>query len=102
MRGAIVGCGYVSQFHLRAWHQVPSVSIEAAGDLDARRAQARAAEFAVPRTCSDAARMLDEVRPHFLDVARVFTRTRRTNPALAGEDLAVVLMEFADQGLGPP
>jgi predicted dehydrogenase len=69
MRGALVGCGYVSQFHLRAWQRVPGVHIEALCDLDARRAGERGAEFAIPRTYSDVARMLDEVQPHFLDVA---------------------------------
>ena len=69
MRGALVGCGYVSHFHLRAWQQVPGVRIEALCDLAAGRAAARASEFSVPRTYNDVTRMLDEVRPHFLDVA---------------------------------
>jgi predicted dehydrogenase len=69
MRGALVGCGYVSQFHLRAWQKVPGIRIEALCDLDAGRAAARAAEFAIPRTYSEVGRMLDEVHPHFLDVA---------------------------------
>jgi predicted dehydrogenase len=69
MRGALVGCGYVSQFHLRAWQKVPGIRIEALCDLDGGRAAARAAEFCVPCTYDDVSRMLDEVHPHFLDVA---------------------------------
>lgn len=69
MRGALVGCGYVSQFHLQAWRQVPGVEIAAVCDLDGRRAAERAARFSIERTYTDVARMLKEVRPCFLDIA---------------------------------
>ena len=69
MRGALVGCGYVSQFHLRAWQQVPGVRMVALCDLDGQRAAERAAQFSIERTYTDAARMLEEVRPYFLDIA---------------------------------
>jgi len=69
MRGALVGCGYVSQFHLRAWRQVPNVRIAAVCDLDPRRVAERATEFAVEATYTDLTHMLDEIRPHFIDIA---------------------------------
>ena len=69
MRGALVGCGYVSQFHLRAWRQVPNAQIAAVCDLDPRRAAERAAEFGIEATYTDLTQMLDEVHPHFIDIA---------------------------------
>jgi len=69
MRGALVGCGYVSQFHLRAWREVANVEIAALCDLDPGRGARRAAEFCLGRTYTDLAEMLEEVRPFFLDIA---------------------------------
>ena len=69
MQGALVGCGYVSQFHLRAWRQVAGVQMVALCDLERARTAERAAEFSIDRTYTDVVRMLDEVHPHFLDIA---------------------------------
>ena len=46
LRGAIYGCGMISEFHLRGWARIPEVEIVALGDRAIERAQQRRAEFA--------------------------------------------------------
>src|SRR5262249_13654275 len=43
LRGALIGCGYVSQFHLRAWTQQTRGRLVAVCDTDRSRAQAACA-----------------------------------------------------------
>ncbi len=64
LRGVIVGCGYFGRIQLEAWSRIPEAEIVAACDFDLERARA-----AAPHAYTDAARMLDEVRPDFLDIA---------------------------------
>lgn len=44
-RGAVVGCGLISEFHLRGWRRVPGVEIVALVDPDRARANDRRDEF---------------------------------------------------------
>jgi predicted dehydrogenase len=46
LRGAVVGCGAISAFHLAAWRRIPEVEIVALADVDPARADARRREFA--------------------------------------------------------
>jgi predicted dehydrogenase len=46
LRGALIGCGMVSTFHLRAWQRIPEVNIVALCDPDRSRADSQAQEFA--------------------------------------------------------
>jgi D-apiose dehydrogenase len=46
LRGAIIGCGFVSEFHLLGWSRLPEVEICALVDPDRARAEARQARFA--------------------------------------------------------
>jgi len=46
LRGAIIGCGYISEFHLRGWARIPEVELCALVDPDEARAQDRRARFA--------------------------------------------------------
>src|SRR3954462_15012326 len=64
LRGAIVGCGYFSQFHVDAWRRMPGVTLAAACDRDLTRAQAVA-----DRAYGDAAEMLEAEELDFLDIA---------------------------------
>jgi D-apiose dehydrogenase len=66
---ALIGCGHISLFHMRAWQQVPDAQIVAVCDVDETKARARANEFGVPLVFADPARMLDEVRPEAVDIA---------------------------------
>jgi D-apiose dehydrogenase len=46
LRGAIVGCGMISEFHLRGWQRIPEVEIVALVDPVRDRAEERRAQFA--------------------------------------------------------
>ena len=37
LRGALIGCGFVSQFHLAAWREQPGASLVAVCDVDPQR-----------------------------------------------------------------
>ena len=45
-RGAVIGCGYIAEFHLRGWARIPEVEIVALADPDRARAGQRRDEFA--------------------------------------------------------
>ena len=45
LRGAVVGCGNISPFHLRGWRRIPEVEIVALVDPDRSRAEERRQEF---------------------------------------------------------
>jgi len=65
----LVGCGYVSQFHLRAWQRIDNVDLVAVSDKDEKKAQGRASEFNIPEVYIDYRRMLDEAGIDVLDIA---------------------------------
>jgi D-apiose dehydrogenase len=46
LRGAIVGCGMISEFHLRGWQRIPEVDVVALVDPVRGRAEERRAQFA--------------------------------------------------------
>ncbi len=46
LRGAVVGCGYISEFHLRGWARIPEVEICALVDPNLASAQERQGRFA--------------------------------------------------------
>jgi len=46
LRGAVVGCGMIAEYHLRAWQRIPEVEIVALCDPDHTRAESRRADFA--------------------------------------------------------
>jgi predicted dehydrogenase len=45
LRGAVVGCGMISEFHLRGWQRIPEVEIVALVDPARERADERRAKF---------------------------------------------------------
>jgi D-apiose dehydrogenase len=49
LRGALIGAGGVSAFHLYAWERLPQATIVAVADPDLVRAQQRAAEHGIGR-----------------------------------------------------
>lgn len=60
LRGALIGCGYVSQFHLEGWSRVPDARIVALCDRDRERVE-RAGQRVVEARCyTEAARLFDE------------------------------------------
>ena len=69
LRGALFGCGMISEFHLRAWNRIPNVQIVALCNRTLSRAQQRRDEF-VPkaRVYSDVNEMLAAEKLDFLDI----------------------------------
>jgi predicted dehydrogenase len=85
MRGALIGCGFFAQNHLNAWRDMRAEGIELVGvcDADEGKARAAASEFQVPKVYDDAASMLDNEKPDFVDVVTRMD-SHRALVALAG------------------
>lgn len=68
LRGAVIGCGFFAQNHLRAWGDIADVHLAAVCDIDPAKAQ-EAAKLtgAVPYT--DVGTMLDAEKLDFVDIA---------------------------------
>lgn len=64
LRGAIAGCGFFGQIHLEGWRRIPEAVIVAACDTDLGRARESAEQ-----AFDSLERMLDAVKPDFLDIA---------------------------------
>jgi predicted dehydrogenase len=69
LRIAIAGAGMVTRHHLIAWSRLPVVEVVAIYNRHLDRALDRAAEFGIPKTYTDFAKMLDQERPDALDIA---------------------------------
>jgi len=67
-RGVTVGTGYFSTFHFDAWRRTENVQIVAACGLDPVRTQEIATAYGIARTYDDAAVMLEQERPDFIDI----------------------------------
>ncbi len=67
-RVALIGCGLISLYHLRAW-QAAGAEVVAVCDLDAAKAETRAAEFGVGRVYTDAAAMFADGDFDIADIA---------------------------------
>ena len=48
LRGALLGCGHVALFHLRAWSEIEGVQIVALANRTVSKAEALAREFGIP------------------------------------------------------
>ena len=68
VRVALVGCGLISLYHLRAW-QKAGAEVVAVCDLDRDKAESRAREFGVPRVHTDPAEMFAEGGFDAVDIA---------------------------------
>ncbi len=68
LRVALVGCGLISLYHLRAW-QNAGAEIVAVCDIDRGKAEARASEFGVARIYSDVAEMFADGGFTVVDIA---------------------------------
>lgn len=69
LKGALFGCGMISEFHLRGWRRIPEVEIVALGNRTLARAEARRAEFApAARTYSDLGELLAAEKLDFIDI----------------------------------
>jgi predicted dehydrogenase len=62
LRGALIGAGDVSRFHLEAWARIPDADIVAIADPSLERAFKRACDFGIPSTSvhADTKELLNE------------------------------------------
>ncbi|HEV3258108.1 MAG TPA: Gfo/Idh/MocA family oxidoreductase [Gemmataceae bacterium] len=67
LRGALIGCGYVSQFHLEAWARQQAGRLVAVCDLDVDRAR-RACAHGVCTAYADAAQLFARERLDFVEI----------------------------------
>lgn len=63
-----VGAGYFAKFHLDAWNRIPEVSLLAICDLDITKAQRMANTYQIPFVFTDVEKMIQEVKPDFIDI----------------------------------
>ncbi len=68
VRVAVVGCGLISQYHLKAW-QAAGATIVALCDIDLTKAEARGTEFGVRRLHADAAELFAQGGFDVVDIA---------------------------------
>lgn len=69
LRGALVGCGFFARNQMHAWEDLPGVSIVAICDRDEARLAEMGDAFGIAQRFTDAAAMLREVKPDFVDIA---------------------------------
>ena len=71
LRGALLGCGLISVYHLRAWSLIDGVEIVALANRTIEKAHARAREFGVPpaHVYSDHRELLEREDLDFVDIA---------------------------------
>lgn len=69
LRGALYGCGMISEFHLRGWNRVPEVEIVALCNRTVSRAEKRRGQFAPEaRIYSNLSEMLRSEELDFIDI----------------------------------
>lgn len=69
LRGALFGCGMISEYHLRGWQMIPEVEIVALGNRTIERAEERKVQFAPQaRTYGDLVSLLEAERLDFIDI----------------------------------
>ena len=71
-RGALFGCGMISEYHLRAWKRIPEVQIVALGNRTVEKAEQRRREF-YPEAAvyGSLPQLLAQERPDFVDILSV-------------------------------
>jgi D-apiose dehydrogenase len=75
-RGAVIGCGFFARNHLHAWREIPEAEIVAVCDIDAGRAEAMRADFAVPRAYADADMLFAQEQLDFVDIVTTMASHR--------------------------
>lgn len=71
LRGALIGAGAISHYHLSAWEKIPQVEIIAICDPNRQNAEGRAAEFGIPpeMVFIDPSEMFRSIAFDFVDIA---------------------------------
>ena len=84
MRGAVIGCGFFAQNHLKAWGDIEGVTLAAVCDLDPAKAEA-AAKLTGAKAYTDVDAMLATEKLDFIDIAT----TMETHEALVAKAASV-------------
>ena len=92
LRGALLGCGHVSPFHLKAWSLIPEAEIVALANRTFEKAEARALEFEIPlnHVYRDYRELLDNVELDFVDIATAPHIHRQQVEAAAQHGLNII------------
>ena len=98
LRGALFGCGMISEFHLRGWNRIPEVEIVALGNRTIERAEARRSQFAPQARVYVTARDEDRIRTVPLAPGLGDRRARPLSSAAVGGSLEAMLEQRADGG----
>ncbi len=96
-RGVLIGCGFFARNHMHGWADAEGARIVAVCDIDRTKAEDFSRTFDVPAVYTDAAAMLAEVKPDFVDVATTVASHRPlVELALAAGALTVCQKPFAE------
>jgi predicted dehydrogenase len=68
LRGALIGCGFVSQYHLAAWREQAGVSLAAVCDLDTERLERARALVPEARPFRDAEALFATIPLDFVEI----------------------------------
>ena len=68
LRGALIGCGFVSQYHLSAWRDQPEANLLSICDLDPERLERAGALVPEARRFRDAPALFAEMSPDFVEI----------------------------------
>jgi predicted dehydrogenase len=101
MKGAVIGCGAISEFHFKGWQRVKGAEILAVCDAQEEKARQRAREFGIQKVYRSYPSMLDVERPDFVDVITrpeahreiVLELVRRRIPTICQKPFAPSLAE---------
>lgn len=93
LRGTVIGCGFFAENHLNAWASIPDVDLAAVCDLDPSKAAAAAERFGAGRSYTDAATMLREQRPDFVDIATTVASHRPLVELAAAERVPAIVQK---------
>jgi predicted dehydrogenase len=96
LRGALIGCGFVSRFHLDAWRHVPDAQLVALCDLDRNRLDRAAQRVAGAATYTSAAELFETERA--LDFVEICTQPpshRGLVELAAGRGIAILCQKPA-------
>ena len=93
LRGTVIGCGFFAENHLNAWASMPDVELVAVCDIDAVKAENAARKFGAERHYSDAATMLREQKPDFVDIATTVASHRALVELAAAERIPAIVQK---------
>ncbi len=92
LRGVLIGCGFFARNHMAAWQDLAGVEIVGVCDTDTTKAESYARDFGVTHWGGDAAGMLHELRPDFVDIATT-VGSHRALVELAARHARVVICQ---------